>query len=201
MKKKIWFERWQSLSKISLYFLWRWKHWTNSLQKHFDDINKWEPRAFIRSRQRWWRRGTQFRLFSSIRKKWFKNRVSDLNINGILTHEPRSIAGYCSSFYRSLYESRFNEKDTNDFWDSLNKTKSRSEDRKHLCDNSLCIEEVLHAIKELKWNKSLMWMDQLLNSINLFLKNLLRFSSTFFSEYRLWKASTHPHTRLHDLHT
>ncbi len=77
-----------------------------------------------------------------------------MNINGILTHEPRSIAAYCSSFYSSLYESRFNKNDTSDFLDSLINTKSISEDEKELCDNSICIEEVLQAIKELKLNKS-----------------------------------------------
>ncbi|KAI2643779.1 putative 149 kDa protein [Labeo rohita] len=127
-----------------------------ALQKHLDDIYKRRAEgAFIRSRQRWLEKGEQnSAYFFQLEKSHSKNSISHLNINGIVTHDPRSIADYCSSFYSSLYESRFNEKVTLDFLDSLINTKSVSEGKKELCDNPICIEEVLHAIKELKLNKS-----------------------------------------------
>lgn len=77
-----------------------------------------------------------------------------MNINGIVTHDPRSIADYCSSFYSSLYESRLNKNDTFDFLDGLTNIKSINEDKKMLCDSPINIEDVLHAIKVLKLNKS-----------------------------------------------
>ncbi len=82
---------------------------------------------------------------------------------------------------------------------SLINTKSISEDEKVQCDNSICIEEVLHAIKELKLNKS-PGVDGLTSE---FYKSFsCSFSlKTFFSEYRPWKASTHPHSRLNYLNT
>ncbi len=123
-----------------------------TLQNHLDDIYKRRAEgAFIRSRQRWLEKGEQnSAYFFQLENSHSKHTISHLNINGILTHEPRSIAAYCSSFYGSLYESRFNKNDTSDFLDSLINTKSISEDEKELCDNSICIEEVLQAIKELK---------------------------------------------------
>ncbi len=68
--------------------------------------------------------------FFQLENSHSKHTISHLNINGILTHEPRSIAAYFSSFYSSLYESRFNKNDTSDFLDSLINTKSISEDEK-----------------------------------------------------------------------
>lgn len=100
----------------------------------------------------------QLIFFQLEKKSHLKDTVSQLNINGILTHDPRSSAGYCASFYSSRYESRFNEKDTSDFLDSLNNTKSKVK-TKQRCDNSVCIEGVSHAVKELKLNNPLVRMD------------------------------------------
>ncbi len=101
-----------------------------TLQNHLDDIYKRRAEeAFIRSRQRWLEKGEQnSAYFFQLEKSNSKHTISHFNINGILTHDP--IAAYCSSFYNYFYESRFNEKDTSDFLDSLITTKSISEDEK-----------------------------------------------------------------------
>ncbi len=101
-----------------------------TLQNYLDDIYKRRAEgAFIRSRQRWLEKGEQnSAYFFQLEKSNSKHTISHLNINGILTHDP--IAAYCSSFYNYFYESRFNEKDTSDFLDSLITTKSISEDEK-----------------------------------------------------------------------
>lgn len=77
-----------------------------TLQNQLDDIYKRKAEgAFIRSRQRWLEKGERNSayFFFQLERNHSKNTISHLNINGILTHDPRSIADCCSSLYSSLY--------------------------------------------------------------------------------------------------
>lgn len=82
------------------------------------------------------------------------NTIQKLNIDGDITDDPRKIAKYCSDFYIKLYESKYNEESTYQFWGSLTETKLIDTDLKESCDKPLTLQEVIFAIEHLKPNKS-----------------------------------------------
>jgi len=128
-----------------------------TLQSQLDDIYKRRAEgAFIRSRQRWLEKGEQnSAYFFQLEKFHAKtNTIMHLNINGVITHNSKDIADYCSNFFSTLYKSRFNENSSSVFIDSLTNSKTINEAQKEHCDSSIHIKEVLQAITELKLNKS-----------------------------------------------
>ncbi len=50
------------------------------------------------------------------------NSMSKLNVDGIITHDPKTISNYCYNIYKLLYTSRVDEYDTFSFLDSITLT-------------------------------------------------------------------------------
>lgn len=112
--------------------------------------------AFVRSRRKWLEEGEQDAayFFQLKRSRSKTNSIKKLNINGVINDDPKKIANHCSSFYRNLYESQYDEVAANNFLGYLTETKSIKIDQKDFCDRPITSDEVLFAIHHLKLNKS-----------------------------------------------
>lgn len=80
--------------------------------------------------------------------------ISSLQMNGILTDNPKQIASFCSNFYSKLYKSNYCKDSAFFFFQSLKEVKSISKDDQLACDKTMTINEVIEGIEGLKNNKS-----------------------------------------------
>uniref|UniRef100_A0A669D202 Reverse transcriptase domain-containing protein n=1 Tax=Oreochromis niloticus TaxID=8128 RepID=A0A669D202_ORENI len=112
--------------------------------------------AFVRSRKRWLEEGEQnsayfFRL-EKYRSK--TNSIHQLNINGIVSDNPREISHFCAEFYSKLYNSKYNDVVSTRFFNNIKNLKTIVVEDKSYCDSPLTVEEVCNSISALKANKS-----------------------------------------------
>lgn len=93
--------------------------------------------AFIRSKKRWIEEGEQnsFYFFGLERYHGKFNLIQQLNINDTVADNPKSIAVFCTDFYRNLYKSKYCHQSSSTFLNSLIVTPISQDDRK-LCDDS-----------------------------------------------------------------
>lgn len=123
-----------------------------SLQNKLDDIYRMKAEgAFVRSRRKWLEEGERNSayFFQLERARGKNSSIQKLNISDVVTDDAQKIANYCSSFYRSLYESQYNETEADNFFAHFAESKSISEDQRSFCDSPLTLNEVLFAIKHL----------------------------------------------------
>ena len=111
--------------------------------------------AFIRSRKRWIEEGEQnSAYFFGLEKYQGKfNLIQQFNINDTVTDNPKSIAVFCSDFYRNVYKSKYCHQSTTTFLNSLIVTPISQDDRK-FCDDPITVQEITFAIEHCKTNKS-----------------------------------------------
>uniref|UniRef100_A0A3Q3AHM4 Reverse transcriptase domain-containing protein n=1 Tax=Kryptolebias marmoratus TaxID=37003 RepID=A0A3Q3AHM4_KRYMA len=112
--------------------------------------------AFIRSRKKWIEAGEQnSAYFFNLEKHHGKlNLIQHLNINGVLTDDPKKIAHFCSSFYSNLYKTKYCHQSSTHFFNSLSNVAQITDKEKEICDDSITLQEVISAINHLKTNKS-----------------------------------------------
>ena len=112
--------------------------------------------TFGRSRRKWLEEWEQNRAhFFRLEKFCAKNNsIQKLNIDDVITDDPKRIALYCSNFYSTLYQSNCSEESTLQFLDSLTETKTIDNDQSDFCDRPIKLGVVKLAIGHLKLNKS-----------------------------------------------
>jgi hypothetical protein len=101
------------------------------------------------------RKGSRIVLTSFDWKNCAKNKfIQKLNIDDVITDDPKRIALYCSNFYSTLYQSNYSEESPLQFLDSLTETITIDNDQSDFCDRPITLGEVELAIGHLKLNKS-----------------------------------------------
>lgn len=128
-----------------------------SQQDKLNDIYRMKAEgAFVRSRRKWLEEGERNSayFFQLERARGKSNSIQKLSINDVITDDPKKIANYCATFYRSLYKSQYNVTEADNFFTHLTEPKLITEDQRSICDSPLTPDEVLFAIKHLKLNKS-----------------------------------------------
>uniref|UniRef100_A0A096MII7 Endonuclease/exonuclease/phosphatase domain-containing protein n=1 Tax=Poecilia formosa TaxID=48698 RepID=A0A096MII7_POEFO len=125
-------------------------------QNKLDALHKHKAEgAFIRSRKRWLEEGEQNSAYFFRLEKYRSkiNSIWQLNINDIISNNPKEIATFCAKFYSNLYSSKYNKEISVSFLNIKNLQTIDVED-KNYCDSPFTVEEISKCINALKANKS-----------------------------------------------